>query len=377
MDASALDDLLGGSAREREESWRYSKNAIRALTQQEFALANTQAILSARTLQKIDLPFTRGRRVVFVNGGYSERYSDVGKLQADIVIRRESAGSLAITIRSDCADPLHLVYVSVPADSASRWQASSEIELQGGHAELIEQHVGEAGADVFGALSVRTTLAARAELHMTCIADLPDCISLLRKAQEAIGESATLIATHAHFGGRLQRIESIIDLAARHAACRSRGVFALRGREHVDVHLQVRHAARDTTSNVFWRGVADQRARGVFHGAITVAAGADGADAQLSNKNLLLSAQAEIDTQPVLEIYADEVKAAHGATVGQLDEHALFYLRSRGVPAATARKLLISAFCREVFDALANHELRDQLDALLAARLPAAGEAAA
>ena len=97
-------------------------------------------------------------------------------------------------------------------------------------------------------------------------------------------------------------------------------MFALRGRQHADTHLDIRHDARDTASDIVWRGVADQRARGVFHGAITVAPGADGADANLSNKNLLLSPNAEIDTQPVLEIYADEVKAAHGATVGQLDE---------------------------------------------------------
>jgi Fe-S cluster assembly protein SufD len=151
----------------------------------------------------------------------------------------------------------------------------------------------------------------------------------------------------------------------------------LRGREHVDIHLDVQHNARDTRSDVFWRGVADQRARGIFHGAITVAVGADGADAKLSNKNLLLSPHAEIDTQPVLEIYADEVKASHGATVGQLDESVMFYLRSRGITAPVARNMLIAAFCREVFDGVADPALRETLDALLTARLPAAVEGVA
>ena len=141
-----------------------------------------------------------------------------------------------------------------------------------------------------------------------------------------------------------------------------------------DTHLDVRHIARDTASDIVWRGVADQRARGVFHGAITVAAGADGADAQLSNKNLLLSPHAEIDTQPVLEIHADEVKAAHGATVGQLDERALFYLRSRGMPpdaarASADRRVLQRGACRISRD----DALRAHLDALLAARLPRVG----
>ena len=100
MEAAALDDLLGGSAREREESWRYSKNAIRALTQQTFALAAPDAALSAAMLERIDLPFTRGRRVVIVNGAYSERYSDIATLDSAVRIERESAQRLRVAITS-------------------------------------------------------------------------------------------------------------------------------------------------------------------------------------------------------------------------------------------------------------------------------------
>jgi Fe-S cluster assembly protein SufD len=375
MEAAALDELLGGSAREREESWRYSKNAIRALTQQTFARAASDAALSAATLKRIDLPFTRGRRIVIVNGAYSERYSDLAKLDSGVRIERESAQRLNVEISSATAEPLHLVYASVPADAASRWQATCEIELRGERAELIEQHVGEAGADVLGSLTSNISLSPQVVLNAVLFSDLPDSLSLLRTSRCSVGAGSSCEVTHAHVGGRLQRIESAIDLAGTNAACQVRGVFALRGREHVDIHLDVQHNARDTRSEVFWRGVADQRARGVFHGAITVAVGADGADARLSNKNLLLSPHAEIDTQPVLEIYADEVKASHGATVGQLDERVMFYLRSRGIAAPEARNMLIAAFCREVFDGVADADLREYLDALLTARLPAAGEA--
>ena len=117
-------------------------------------------------------------------------------------------------------------------------------------------------------------------------------------------------------------------------------------------------------------GVAGGRARGILHGAITVEPGADGSDASLDTKNLLLSAQAEIDAQPVLEIHADEVKAAHGATVGRLDERALFYLRTRGLPEAEARALLTLAFCRVAIDSLENMALREHIDGLLLERLP-------
>jgi Fe-S cluster assembly protein SufD len=377
MEAAALDELLGGSAREREESWRYSKNAIRALTQQSFALAAPDATLSAATLERIDLPFTRGRRIVVVNGVYSQRYSDSGKLDSGVRIERASAQGLSVVITSSSSEPLHLVYVSVPADTASRWRAACEIQLHGERARLIEQHVGEAGADVLGSLTSQIALGAKTVLNAVVFSDLPDSVSLLRKSLCSVGAAATCGVTQAHVGGRLQRIESNIDLAGTNASCNSRGVFALRGREHVDIHLDVQHNARDTRSDVFWRGVADQRARGIFHGAITVAVGADGADAQLSNKNLLLSPHAEIDTQPVLEIYADEVKASHGATVGQLDESVMFYLRSRGIATPAARNMLIAAFCREVFDGVADAALREYLDALLTARLPAAIEAVA
>jgi len=177
-------------------------------------------------------------------------------------------------------------------------------------------------------------------------------------------------------GAQLMRHELAIALSGTGARFESRGVFALHGRQHADTRMQVVHDARDTACDIAWRGVADQRARGVFHGAITVAAGADGADAQLSNKNLLLSPLAEIDTQPVLEIHADEVKAAHGATVGQLDEQALFYLRSRGLPLALARRVLVAAFCGAVLSGLDVPVLRARIDALLAARLPQAEDAA-
>jgi Fe-S cluster assembly protein SufD len=146
------------------------------------------------------------------------------------------------------------------------------------------------------------------------------------------------------------------------------------GRRHVDTRLGIEHIARDTACSLLWRGVATDRSRVVFHGGINIRPGADGTDARLSNKNLLLSANAEIDTQPVLVIDADEVQAAHGATVGQLDANALFYLRSRGLPLAQAQALLSAAFCHEPLAALPE-ALRQQLSARLDAALASAGVA--
>ena len=143
------------------------------------------------------------------------------------------------------------------------------------------------------------------------------------------------------------------------------------GRRHVDTRLGIDHIGRDTACELTWRGLGAGRGRAVFHGGILIREGADGTDAALSNKNLLLSDNAEIDTQPVLEIHADEVKAAHGATVGQLDANALFYLRSRGLTQAEARQLLTTAFCREPLGVIAHAGVREALLARVDAALAA------
>jgi Fe-S cluster assembly protein SufD len=370
MGAALLDEFGVGDARERDESWRYSKTALRALSQQDFAEADPHSMLDASLAAGFDWPQSRGRRLVFINGNYSDTHSDAASIAAGISVRHEGGQRLVLTVTGDTAEPVHLVYASVPGAAPTRWQAAIDLDLLAGRANVIEQYVGTAGADVLGALHSRITIAPAAELDLTILSDLPDSVSQYRRVNTTVAQGGVCRFTDAIFGGRLQRADLNIGLNGEGARFESRGAFVLRGRQHADTHLVIRHAARNTTCDVLWRGVADQRARGVFHGAITVAAGADGADARLSNKNLLLSAQAEIDTQPVLEIYADEVKAAHGATVGQLDETALFYLRSRGVPAAMARSLLIAGFCREAFAGIADVDIRGRLDALLAERLP-------
>ena len=141
------------------------------------------------------------------------------------------------------------------------------------------------------------------------------------------------------------------------------------GKRHLDTRLSIDHAGRDSACALTWRGLGAGRSRVAFHGGILIREGADGSAAMLSNKNLLLSEDAEIDTQPVLEIHADEVQAAHGATVGQLDPTVMFYLRSRGLPAEQARALLTAAFCRETLGVIEDASLREPLTAMLDAAL--------
>lgn len=371
-----VDGLLGefgeGDAQARAESWRYSRQALRALEQQHFGTADGVAALPDALIERFDWPQTRGRRLVFVNGVLDVGHSDASA--SGSTIERAADGTCAIQFRGD--EALHLVFANIPGSVPERWNATLHIRAESGRTHLTEQHIGAEGAGMLGALVSGIAVADGAALHLNTLGELPDSASLYRRATIAIGRGARVECTHALYGGRFQRFDIAADLAGTKAILTARGVFALRGREHVDVHLDVRHAARDTVSDVSWRGVADARARGILHGAITVAQGADGADARLQTKNLLLSPHAEIDAQPVLEIHADEVKASHGATVGQLDERALFYLRSRGVPLAAARNLLIAGFCRETFAGLDDADLRERMERLLDTRMPQSAEIA-
>ncbi|MBS0582184.1 MAG: Fe-S cluster assembly protein SufD [Proteobacteria bacterium] len=346
--------------------------ALRSLAQQDFVAADPQAELPEALRARFDWRETRGRRVVLVNGVVSGRYSDFDDVGAMVTVG-ETGGAYAVRIDGKVDEPVHIVYVGVPSTQPSRWQADTSMVVVNGFARMIEQHLGVDGAGVLGSVHRRIDLGEGARLDLMSLCDLPESVALYRLLEVRLGAKAALHATHVLLGGRLQRLDMQVELAGEQARLESRGVFALRGRAHADTQLDVRHVARDTVCDIVWRGVADERARGIFHGAITVAAGADGSDAKLSNKNLLLSSSAEIDTQPVLEIYADEVKAAHGATVGQIDERALFYLRSRGIPLVEARRMMVTAFCREVLDGVADADLRERLARRMQAALPADG----
>ena len=388
----------------RTEAWKYT--SLRALEQRAPMVGDADASTRAVDASTFALPRTDGARLVFVNGVFRPDLSDaqtetglslstLGAAKAaelepwrNAFAResRDSAGAFAqlntmlatdgpivrVADGTRIARPVHLVLVGAAAECDIVWHARALIDIGAGAAvRLIEHHVagGSASTPNFGNMVAQYRLGVGARVDLVQIQEAAPNATLIRRSEFALAARSALAAHTLELGAQLTRHDIDVDLAGDGARFVSRGVFALRGRQHADTHMDVRHQARDTTSDIVWRGVADERARGVFHGAITVAAGADGADANLSNKNLLLSPHAEIDTQPVLEIYADEVKAAHGATVGQIDERALFYLRSRGLPLEAARRLLIAAFCGAVIADEPLPELRDHLDAILAARL--------
>ena len=163
------------------------------------------------------------------------------------------------------------------------------------------------------------------------------------------------------FGGELARNDIVADIVGSGASVTLRGLYLATGTQHIDNHTRVDHRVGPATSTEEYRGILNGRARCVFNGKAIVHAGADGTDANQSNHNLLLSDKAEIDTKPELEIYADDVKCSHGATVGQLDKSALFYLRTRGLDEDEATQVLTRAFASAILGKLAIAECQEYL----------------
>ena len=184
-----------------------------------------------------------------------------------------------------------------------------------------------------------------------------------------IGQDAALRYTSIDLGGALVRNDVAVDLVAAGSDVVANGLYLASGSQHIDNHLRIDHRVGPARSRAAFRGILHGRSRCVFNSKAIVYKGADGTDAAQSNHNLLLSDKAEIDTKPELEIYADDVKCAHGATVGQLDEAALFYLRSRGIDADAASRMLTRAFAASVLGELAVAAAADYVAGRLDQRL--------
>jgi Fe-S cluster assembly protein SufD len=388
----------------RVEAWKYS--ALRALGQRSFVLGDAGIATRKVDPSTLVLPGVDGPRLVFVNGVFRADLSALDALpdglslqplaqvlptqaeplRALLGARHQAAGDAFIQLNAAFASdgvllrvapgakvplPVHLCFVGAAAEGDCTWHLHNVVELGAGAGlELVEHHMTSGAHAHLGSLVADIEIGEGARLGHTIVQAAAEGSSLIRRNTVRLKAGAHVTVHALELGGALVRHELEARLEGNGARFDTRGAFVLHGRQHTDTQMMIRHDAPDAASDSVWRGVADDRSRGVFRGAIRVAPGADGSDASLSNKNLLLSAAAEIDTKPELEIHADEVKAAHGATVGQLDERALFYLRSRGIPHVQARAMLTAAFCRAVLDDLPNPTLREHLSELVAQHLP-------
>lgn len=288
-------------------------------------------------------------------------------LEGEAILVANGAGPEDLRIVADESRTVILRNVS-RGDGAHASRLRIEVAA-GGRLTLLESH--EGGGAGLSLLGIDLSLGEGASCERLVLSDLdPESVAVVEldvRLSARTRFAQTLMTT----GARRQRLETRVRHPGQGAEVRLDGAYVLRDRRHADLTTSVRHEGPDGRTEQLTRGIVDDQARAVFQGRITVQEGADGADARMAHNALILSDRAEVDARPELEIYADDVACAHGATVGALDEDVLFYMRQRGLPEAEARSLLAASFLGEVLDRVEAPVPVEYLRAWLAARLDA------
>ncbi len=365
----------------KDEDWRFTN--VAPIAQQTFALRTESSTqVSVEDLRPFVIS-SAACRLVFVNGRYAAKLSDCGGLPVGV-----EAGSLASAIEKNpnaleahlgryldiqrdafCSlntafledggyvrigqgtvldAPIHLLYVSTGSDAPQMVHPRNlVIAERNAQASVVEEHISLGDGLVFANAATEIVAAENSVVsyHMIERENRNAFhVSTLRIQQE---RNANVRSHSVLIGGALVRNNVHPVLAGEGGECLINGLFLGDDRQHIDNYMMVEHASPHCASHQFYNGILDGHAHGVFHGRILVHKDAQKTDAKQTNRNLLLSDDAQIDTKPQLEIYADDVKCTHGATIGQIEENSLFYLRSRGLDETSAREMLLLAFAGE------------------------------
>ncbi|HMA17116.1 MAG TPA: Fe-S cluster assembly protein SufD [Thermoanaerobaculia bacterium] len=269
------------------------------------------------------------------------------------------------------AEPIHLVFVSEPAFGPTVSHPRNLLIAEAGsQAAVVETYVGTADETYFTNPVTEVSVGDGANLDLYKL-ERESTAAYHVATTEARLERDGRFASHSMtFGGAITRNDLNVRLDAEGADCTLNGLFVGSGTQHLDNHTLIDHAKPHGTSRELYKGIMDGKSRGVFHGKIIVRPDAQKTDAMQTNKNLLLSKEALVDSIPALEIFADDVKCRHGSTIGQLDPGAMFYLQSRGIGEEEARQLLVYAFASDVASRIRIPSLRALVEDHLGLRLP-------
>lgn len=388
----------------KDEAWRFTN--VAPIARESFSLPSTTA--ADLTIEDLR-PFLLSEaacRLVFVNGQFASTLSDCGSLPSGL-----GAGSLAAEIDRNpevleavlgkhldldhnpfcslntalledgafvriargtiLAAPIHLLFVSTESETPlmvhPRNLVLAERDTQ---ADIVEEHVSLGDGKFFSNPATELVAGENAVIAhhvIECENRKTFHISTLQVQQER----NTSVSSHSVLiGGALVRNNVHPVLGGEGGECLINGLFLGEDSQHLDNYMLVDHASPHCSSHQFYNGILGGHAHGVFHGLILVRKDAQKTDAKQTNRNLLLSDSAQIDTKPQLEIYADDVKCTHGATIGQIDEQALYYLRSRGIDESTARDLLLIAFAGECTGRIRSTPVREHVERLVRQSLP-------
>jgi Fe-S cluster assembly protein SufD len=379
----------------RDEAWRYTPAeeltdllALAVRGSATFELARGQVDLMAGD--------HGGPRLVFVNGTFAPGASspraaagvtvgtvselgqststrpelDLDRLDGFLALNALAGDDGAvITVDAEASDPIHIVHVAAPdLDTCLLTHPAAAVLIRpNARATIIESFVGFGGRALTNAATAIEVHDGGAVAYHRVQAESADAAHVGHVRIRA-GRASTVRCTSFSLGGRIARTAFDITLRGDGSQLDLDGLYQPTGQQRHDQVITVEHAGSQTRSNQRFKGVVDDRARGSFTGHVMVPEGSSGIAADQTNHSLLLTPTAESDSRPWLEILADDVRCAHGATVGRLDEEAMFYLRSRGIPEPEARQVLIEGFTREIVDAVGIETLRDHLEGRLRTR---------
>jgi Fe-S cluster assembly protein SufD len=378
----------------KSEGWRYT--GLRALLEQAFQPVDEPvAALLPDDIEDHLIPALDVHRVVLVNGRYSSELSNLGDLPRGVRV-----GSLRETLAQDpdaleglltriagegshvfaslntigmddglvllldrgaaLERPIELIHLSVGMDDPRVAQPRHLVRLgDGAQAELIERYL-SLGDSLYCTNSLSEVELGRDAVlqHQRIQIESINAFHLtglyLRQ-----GQNSRYASVNISLGGAMARTDLVTRFAGEHAECDLQGLYLAGDKQLTDFHLDVRHNLPNCSSRENFKGILYGKGKAVFDGLVYVARDAQKTDAAMSNRNLVLSQNAEIDTKPQLEIYADDVKCSHGTTVGQIEPEMLFYLRSRGISASLARRMLCLGFAGEIINALGNEPLQE------------------
>jgi Fe-S cluster assembly protein SufD len=388
----------------RDEEWRHTN--VRPIAETAFEPAHADGAGLTRAWLE---PFRFGDTtslLVFVNGRYAPHLSSLRALSKGVRVGNlaeamgvdaelvkphlarqacfqdhafralntalmEDGAFIHIPVGRVVEGPIHLLFVTSGPEQVVMTHPRNLIVMgDDSQATMVETYIGFGCNKYFTNAVTEVVVGENAVLdHYKVVRERAEAfhIATLELHQR---RSSTVTSHTLTFGGTLVRNDIIALLDGEGCTCALSGLYMASGTQHVDNHLRVEHAKPHCDSREFFKGVLDERARGVFSGRIVVHEDAQKTDAKQTNMTLLLSDDAQVESKPQLEIRANDVKCTHGATVGQLSDDALFYLRSRGMNEDAARSLLVYAFAREALAHIRLQPLRTQLERLLLERLP-------
>jgi Fe-S cluster assembly protein SufD len=389
----------------RTEAWKYTN--LDRLSRAVFGPQGAPGHIGRDALTPVLFADGAAHRLVLVDGRLAPALSDIGNLPGGVRLSALSAmldedddalaphlgriagldgaplAALNAALMTDGAvlligkgarmdKPVHVVHVATEAAAGAAHHLRNLIVLEdGGEATLVETRIG-LGSTAAWTNSVTEIAAGQgARLRHCVLAEESAAAFATARTAVRLDRDASYEGLVTTVAGGTVRHEVRVELAGERAEARLDGLTLGRGRQHTDCWTEIVHAAPRTTSRQLFKSALDGRSHAAFQGRVAVREGAIGTDAHQLNRNLLLSREARADSKPELEILADDVKCSHGATVGDLDRDALFYLRSRGIALADARALLVEAFIAEVVERIAVPEIRTWLDARIARWLAA------